>query len=131
MQAIEFESVVQDRAIPLPHPHKLSPGQSVRVVVLYEELAMTPPREDEMSHISAQLSAESGGRLATLQPYPDAVPDSSGEEQIHLPRTRPPGARSGNARDCFAGSPSRYPGAGLVVCRAPAFLARSGPLAVK
>lgn len=78
MQAIEFESVVQDRAIPLPHPHKLSPGQSVRVVVMYEELAMTPPSEDEMSHVSAQLSAESGERLATLQPHPDAVPDSSG-----------------------------------------------------
>lgn len=80
MQAIEFESVVQDRAIPLPQPHKLSPGQSVRVVVMYEELAMTPPpSEDEMSHVSAQLSVESGERLATLQPHPDAVPDSSEE----------------------------------------------------
>lgn len=39
MQAIEFESVVQDRVITLPQPQKLSPGQSVRVVVMYEEVA--------------------------------------------------------------------------------------------
>ena len=36
MQAIEFESVVQDQAIPLPNSAALSPGQPVRVVVMYE-----------------------------------------------------------------------------------------------
>lgn len=39
MQAIEFESTVQGQAIPLPTPGMLSPGQPVRVVVMFDELA--------------------------------------------------------------------------------------------
>ena len=39
MQAIEFESTVQDQAIPLPTAGMLSPGQPVRVVVMFDELA--------------------------------------------------------------------------------------------
>jgi len=39
----------------------------------------THPGEDEMPRVSAQLSAEPGGRLAYLQPQPDAVAESSGE----------------------------------------------------
>jgi len=90
MQAIEFESVVQDRVIPLPQPQKLLPGQSVRVVVMYEELAMTTsPGEDEISRDSAQLSDQSGGRLATLQPHPDAIPDSSVEATHSSPWDEP------------------------------------------
>lgn len=80
MRAIEFESVVQDRVIPLPQSHQLPPGQSVRVVVMYEELAvMTQPGVDDSSQASAQQSAATGERLAALQPHPDAVPDSSGD----------------------------------------------------
>lgn len=36
MQAIEFESVVQEQSIPLPSSAALAPGQPVRVVVMYE-----------------------------------------------------------------------------------------------
>ena len=36
MQAIEFESVVQGRSIPLPGPVPLVSGQAVRVVVMYD-----------------------------------------------------------------------------------------------
>lgn len=78
MRAIEFESVVQDRVIPLPQSHQLPPGQSVRVVVMYEELAMTT---DE----SSQASALTGERLAALQPHPDAVPDTSGDATVSSP----------------------------------------------
>ena len=52
MQAIEFESTVKDQAIPLPAPGMLSPGQSVRVVVMFEELAPKQSRLilDEPTH---------------------------------------------------------------------------------
>jgi len=55
MQAIEFESVVQDQSIQLPTPRVLSPGQPVRVVVMYEEAAaaVSPPREDVISELCA------------------------------------------------------------------------------
>jgi hypothetical protein len=36
MQAIEFDAVVQDQAIPLPSPALLAAGQTVRVIVMYE-----------------------------------------------------------------------------------------------
>lgn len=86
MHAIEFESVVQDRAIPLPQSHQLPSGQSVRVVVMYEELAVTTrPGVDEPSQTSAQRSTATEERLATLQPHPDAVPDSSGDATASSP----------------------------------------------
>jgi hypothetical protein len=86
MHAIEFESVVQDRAIPLPQPHQLPPGQSVRVVVMYEELAVTTqPDGLEPSQATAQFQTAPGERLAALQPHPDAVPDSSGEATVSSP----------------------------------------------
>ncbi len=40
MQAIEFDAVVRDQAIPLPSPAVLPAGQTVRVIVMYE------PRRD-------------------------------------------------------------------------------------
>ena len=40
MQAIEFDAVVQDQAIPLPSPAAVATGQAVRVIVMYE------PRRD-------------------------------------------------------------------------------------
>ncbi|MBT9590592.1 MAG: hypothetical protein IV089_06750 [Thiobacillus sp.] len=86
MHAIEFESVVQDRVIPLPQSHQLPPGQSVRVVVMYEELPMTTqPGMGEPSQASAQMSTATGERLAALQPHPDAVPDSSGDATVSSP----------------------------------------------
>jgi hypothetical protein len=86
MHAIEFESVVQDRVIPLPQSHRLSPGQSVRVVVMYEELAMTTqPDAGEPPLAPAQQSAATGERLAALQPHPDAVPNSSGDATVPSP----------------------------------------------
>lgn len=86
MHAIEFESVVQDRAIPLPQPHNLSPGQTVRVVVMYEELAITTqPDVLEPSQASAPLPTAPGERLAALQPHPDAVPGSSGNATVSSP----------------------------------------------
>lgn len=70
MQAIEFESVVQDRVIPLPQPQKLSSGQSVRVVVMYEDCAEpSVPKGDAIS----LLGSDSADRLAALVPHPDAL----------------------------------------------------------
>lgn len=40
MQAIEFETVVRDQVIPLPEPGVVSPGQPVRVVVMFEQKAV-------------------------------------------------------------------------------------------
>ena len=37
MQAIEFESIIQDQSIRLPASSALPSGQSVRVVVMYEQ----------------------------------------------------------------------------------------------
>ncbi|EXJ14562.1 hypothetical protein [Imhoffiella purpurea] len=36
MQAIEFETLVQDQSIPLPESTTLSTGQRVRVVVMFD-----------------------------------------------------------------------------------------------
>lgn len=48
MQAIEFEAVVQAQAIPLPSSTALSPGQPVRVVVMYELTpAVDQPEPDD------------------------------------------------------------------------------------
>lgn len=70
MQAIEFESVVQDRVIPLPQPQKLSPGQSVRVVVMYEEVAeLHLSQSDAIS----RLEGEPVDRLGALEPHPDVL----------------------------------------------------------
>lgn len=72
MQAIEFESVVQDRVIPLPQPQKLSPGQSVRVVVMYEEDRVTESPLSQGDAIS-RLEGEPVDRLAALEPHPDVL----------------------------------------------------------
>lgn len=55
MQAIEFESVVQDQAIALPAPVVLRPGQPVRVVVMFEETGAvaSPPKDDVISTLCA------------------------------------------------------------------------------
>ena len=37
MQAIEFDAIVQGQSIPLPQPLTLTPGQAVRVVVMYKD----------------------------------------------------------------------------------------------
>ena len=36
MQAIEFDAVIQNQAIPLPIPAMLPAGQTVRVILMYE-----------------------------------------------------------------------------------------------
>lgn len=56
MQAIEFESVVEDQSIRLPAAGVLSPGQPVRVVVMYEEAEAAnsrSPRADVISDLCA------------------------------------------------------------------------------
>lgn len=70
MQAIEFESVVQDHVIPLPQPQKLSPSQSVRVVVMYEEVAESPLSQGDAI---SRLGPEPVDRLAALDPHPDVL----------------------------------------------------------
>ncbi|MDP2432310.1 MAG: hypothetical protein Q8O33_09775 [Pseudomonadota bacterium] len=72
MQAIEFESIVQDRVIPLPQPQKLSPGQSVRVVVMYEEDRGAESSQFQHEAIS-RPGAEPVDRLAALDPHPDVL----------------------------------------------------------
>ena len=69
MQAIEFESIVQDQAIPLPAPGVLNSGQPVRVVVMFEEkLAMEAQQK-------AQQAAEDliAREPAHAAPHPDAI----------------------------------------------------------
>jgi hypothetical protein len=56
MQAIEFEAVIRERSIPLPETMMLSIGQSVRVVVMYEDqqLQAGPVRmDDAISRLAA------------------------------------------------------------------------------
>jgi hypothetical protein len=55
MQAIEFEAVVQEQSIPLPGSTALSPGQSVRVVVMYEprpEMDRPDPHDDAIIRLA-------------------------------------------------------------------------------
>jgi hypothetical protein len=55
MQAIEFDAVVQDRSIPLPSSTALSPGQPVRVVVMFEPrcgLDESMPSEDAIMRLA-------------------------------------------------------------------------------
>ena len=54
MQAIEFESIIQDQSIPLPKSPMLPPGQAVRVVVMYEQVApaeASEKRDDAISRL--------------------------------------------------------------------------------
>ncbi|MDP2432573.1 MAG: hypothetical protein Q8O33_11125 [Pseudomonadota bacterium] len=56
MHAIEFDSIVQERSILLPQPMPLTPGQAVRVVVMYEETqeyAMRAEWGDAISRLAA------------------------------------------------------------------------------
>lgn len=56
MHAIEFDSIVQGRSIPLPQRMPLAPGQAVRVVVMYEEtpeLVVRATRDDAISRLVA------------------------------------------------------------------------------
>lgn len=64
MQAIEFESVIGNHTITLPMHSALQPGQSVRVVVMYEPAA---ERTSAVSH--------STNRLSSLVAHPAAVAD--------------------------------------------------------
>lgn len=61
MQAIEFDAVVQDQAIPLPSPAALPTGQAVRVIVMYE------PRRDTDQ-------AAPGDPILDLARHPRIVP---------------------------------------------------------
>jgi len=73
MQAIEFESVVQDQAIRLPAPGVLSPGQPVRVVVMFEETSAVGTQqapEDAISRLAAHPDA-----ISELCEHPLVLPD--------------------------------------------------------
>ena len=63
MQAIEFESVVEDQSIRLPAAGVLSPGQPVRVVVMYEEEA------------TSAVFSSNGDVIADLCANPLVLPD--------------------------------------------------------
>ena len=87
MQAIEFESTIQDQAIPLPFPGVLSSGQSVRVVVMFEDKNVTDAKQagnvlktGEESH-PMRFSAEP---LAKVVPHRDAISELS-ENPLVLP----------------------------------------------
>ncbi len=76
MQAIEFDSVVQDEAIPLPEPAILVSGTQVRVVVMFEEkrvMEAQRTRDELISREPAHSVMISSERLAALEPHPDAV----------------------------------------------------------
>jgi hypothetical protein len=64
MQVIEFESVIGNHTITLPAHSSLRPGQSVRVVVMYEPGA---ERSSADSHAA--------NRLSSLVAHPAAVAD--------------------------------------------------------
>lgn len=73
MQAIEFESIVQDQAIRLPAPGVLSPGQPVRVVVMFEETSAAntqQPPEDAISRLAPHRDA-----ISELSENPLVLPD--------------------------------------------------------
>lgn len=56
MQAIEFDSVVKNAAIPLPESSLLASGMSVRVVVMFEgepAANSTGPFHDEIATLCA------------------------------------------------------------------------------
>lgn len=74
MQAIEFESTVLGQAIPLPTPGMLSPGQPVRVVVMFEELA---PQQSRLIPDESELA-----------PHRDAISELS-ENPLVLPNFLP------------------------------------------
>jgi hypothetical protein len=76
MQAIEFESIVQDQAIRLPVTGALSPGQPVRVVVMFEEtpvIRLQQPRDENIARTAAHSVTFSGERITALDPHPEAL----------------------------------------------------------
>lgn len=86
MRAIEFESTVQGQTIPLPTPGMLSPGQSVRVVVMFEELVPSQSRliQDE----PARRATTPVDHLAALAPHRDAISELS-ENPLVMPDFSP------------------------------------------
>lgn len=62
MQAIEYNTRVQGQSIPLPPDMPLSPGQAVKVIVLYESPAST------------QAEFSNDGPVARLMRNPRVVP---------------------------------------------------------
>ncbi len=68
MQAIEFDSVVQNASIPLPDPSFLASGMAVRVVVMFEG---TPAANSDSSVCDAISEL-----CATPLLVPDFVPFS-------------------------------------------------------
>jgi hypothetical protein len=80
MQAIEFESIVRDKAIPLPKFDLLRPGQPVRVVVMFDAMpdaeAAARQTAADLAKLEANTPAVIKDRLATLKPHPEALGDS-------------------------------------------------------
>lgn len=52
MQAIEFESIIQDQSIPLPKTPALPQGQAVRVVVMYEQTPLSDATTEQNDAIT-------------------------------------------------------------------------------
>ena len=52
MQAIEFESIIQDQSIPLPKTPALAQGQAVRVVVMYEKTPLSDTTAEQNDAIT-------------------------------------------------------------------------------
>jgi len=63
MQAIEFESIIEDQSIPLPKSPALPHGQAVRVVVMYEQVMpekISVPHDDAIARLIAEPLAIPG-----------------------------------------------------------------------
>ncbi|MDP2794520.1 MAG: hypothetical protein Q8O25_10660 [Sulfurisoma sp.] len=87
MQAIEFESIVQDQAIRLPASGALSSGQPVRVVVMFEEppvIGAQQPRDDAISRPATHAVTFSAERIAALEPHPNALGGAT-EDRVPSP----------------------------------------------
>lgn len=82
MRAIEFESTVQGQAIPLPTPGMLSPGQPVRVVVMFEEL--TPKQSRLIQNEPTHPATMRVDQLEVPVPHRDAISELS-ESPLILP----------------------------------------------
>jgi hypothetical protein len=75
MQAIEMNSIVRDQTITLPAPSMLSPGQPVRVLVMFDVDQTKTAAQSSAEHQSDQPPMIQQGRLAALVPHPEALGD--------------------------------------------------------
>lgn len=76
MQAIEFQSIIKNRSIPMPESVMLTNGLPVRVVVLFDE--------PEASRLIGEADPEIARFFGCLPNFPERAPQGEYEQRDEL-----------------------------------------------